>query len=59
MQAVTVVPSTAGPARLDDVPEPGSELGSVVVEALGVGGCGTDAEIAGQATGGRRRVRSG
>ena len=47
MQAVTVVPGTAGSARLDDVPEPGSELGSVVVEALAVGVCGTDAEIAG------------
>ena len=47
MQAVTVVPGTAGSARLDDVPEPGAELGSVVVEALAVGVCGTDAEIAG------------
>ena len=46
MQAVTVVPGTAGSARLDDVPEPGAELGSVVVEALAVGVCGTDAEIA-------------
>ena len=47
MQAVTVVPGTAGSARLDEVPEPGVELGSVVVEALAVGVCGTDAEIAG------------
>lgn len=46
MQAVTVVPGTAGSAKLDDVPEPGAELGSVVVEALAVGVCGTDAEIA-------------
>jgi threonine dehydrogenase-like Zn-dependent dehydrogenase len=46
MQAVTVVPGTAGSARLEDVPEPGAELGSVVVEALAVGVCGTDAEIA-------------
>jgi threonine dehydrogenase-like Zn-dependent dehydrogenase len=46
MQAVTVVPGTAGSAKLDDVPEPGAELGSVVVEALAVGICGTDAEIA-------------
>ena len=47
MRAVTVVPGTARSARLDDVPEPDEELGSVVVEALAVGVCGTDAEIAG------------
>ncbi len=47
MQAVTVVPGTAGSATLDYVPEPAAELGSVVVEALAVGICGTDAEIAG------------
>jgi NADPH:quinone reductase-like Zn-dependent oxidoreductase len=47
MQAVTVVPGTPGSAKLDDVPEPAADLGSVVVEALAVGVCGTDAEIAG------------
>ena len=47
MQAVTVVPGTAGSAKLDDVPEPAADLGSVVVEALAVGVCGTDVEIAG------------
>jgi glucose 1-dehydrogenase len=46
MQAVTVVPGTAGSARLDDVAEPSAALGSVLVEALAVGVCGTDAEIA-------------
>jgi threonine dehydrogenase-like Zn-dependent dehydrogenase len=46
MQAVTVVPGTAGSARLDVVPEPRAQLGSVVVEALAVGVCGTDVEIA-------------
>jgi glucose 1-dehydrogenase len=46
MQAVTVVPGTAGSAKLEEVPEPASELGSVLVEALAVGVCGTDAEIA-------------
>ena len=46
MHAVTVVPGTANSARLDDVAEPRPELGSVVVEALAVGICGTDAEIA-------------
>ena len=47
MQAVTVVPGNPGSARLDEVAEPGVELGAVVVEALAVGVCGTDAEIAG------------
>jgi threonine dehydrogenase-like Zn-dependent dehydrogenase len=51
MQAVTVVPGTAGSARLDDAPEPGAELGSIVVEALAVGVCGTDVEIASGAYG--------
>jgi glucose 1-dehydrogenase len=47
VQAVTVAPGTAGSAKLNDVPEPAADLGSVVVEALAVGVCGTDAEIAG------------
>ncbi len=46
MRAVTVVPGTAESAKLDEVPEPATELGSVLVEALAVGVCGTDAEIA-------------
>ena len=46
MHAVTVVPGTAGSAKRDAVPEPDAELGSVLVEALAVGVCGTDAEIA-------------
>jgi threonine dehydrogenase-like Zn-dependent dehydrogenase len=46
VRAITVIPGSAGSARLDDVPEPGLELGSVLVEALAVGVCGTDAEIA-------------
>jgi threonine dehydrogenase-like Zn-dependent dehydrogenase len=47
LRAVTVIPGDAGSARLDNVPEPGAELGSVVVETLAVGVCGTDVEIAG------------
>jgi glucose 1-dehydrogenase len=43
---VTVIPGRAGSARLDEVPEQGAELGSVVVEAMAVGVCGTDVEIA-------------
>jgi glucose 1-dehydrogenase len=46
MQAVTVVPGTAGSAVLDNATEPAVGAGSVVVEALAVGICGTDAEIA-------------
>ncbi len=46
MRAVTVIPGTAGSARLDQVDEPDPELGSVIVEALAVGVCGTDIEIA-------------
>jgi glucose 1-dehydrogenase len=45
LRAVTVIPGTAGSARLDDVAEPGAELGSVLVESLAVGVCGTDVEI--------------
>jgi len=41
-----VAPGTAGSVRLDGVPEPDAALGSVVVEALAAGICGTDAEIA-------------
>jgi threonine dehydrogenase-like Zn-dependent dehydrogenase len=47
MHAVTVEPGAAGSARLDEVPEPDPAMGSVLVEALGVGVCGTDVEIAG------------
>jgi threonine dehydrogenase-like Zn-dependent dehydrogenase len=46
MKAVTLTPGIAGSMRLDDVPEPDVNLGSVLVEALAVGICGTDAEIA-------------
>jgi glucose 1-dehydrogenase len=46
MKAVTVIPGRAGSVRLDDVPEQGGELGSIVAEAVAVGVCGTDAEIA-------------
>ena len=45
MKAITVVPREAGSARLEDVPEPGSREGSVLVEAIAVGVCGTDVEI--------------
>jgi glucose 1-dehydrogenase len=46
MKAVTVAPGILGSVRLEEVAEPDPALGSVVVEALAVGVCGTDVEIA-------------
>ncbi len=46
MRAVTVVPGGVGSLLVEDVPEPDVGAGSVLVEALAVGICGTDAEIA-------------
>jgi threonine dehydrogenase-like Zn-dependent dehydrogenase len=45
MKAITIVPRSAGTARLDDVPEPDVHDGSVLVEAIAVGVCGTDVEM--------------
>jgi threonine dehydrogenase-like Zn-dependent dehydrogenase len=45
MQAITVIPRTAGSARLDDIAEPDPHGGSVLVETLAVGICGTDLEL--------------
>jgi threonine dehydrogenase-like Zn-dependent dehydrogenase len=45
MKAITVEPKKAGSARLEDVPEPDARCGSVLVEAIAVGVCGTDVEI--------------
>lgn len=45
MKAITVVPKQPGSARLEDVPEPDLRDGSVLVEAIAVGVCGTDTEI--------------
>jgi threonine dehydrogenase-like Zn-dependent dehydrogenase len=46
MKAITVEPKKSGTARLEDVPEPDVQNGSVLVEAIAVGVCGTDVEIA-------------
>jgi threonine dehydrogenase-like Zn-dependent dehydrogenase len=46
MKAITVEPGKAGTACLQDVPEPEARDGSVLVEAIAVGVCGTDVEIA-------------
>ena len=47
MQALTVIPGKKDSLRLLDVAEPAPEHGPVLVEALAVGLCGTDAEIVG------------
>ncbi len=45
MKAITLEPMKPGTARLEDVPEPDHRDGSVLVEAIAGGVCGTDAEI--------------
>ncbi|MDA8289099.1 MAG: glucose 1-dehydrogenase [Actinomycetota bacterium] len=45
MRALTVTPKSANSARLEDIAEPESEEGPIVVETLAVGVCGTDVEI--------------
>ena len=45
MKAITVEPKKPGTARYEDIPEPDEREGSVLVEAVAVGVCGTDAEI--------------
>ena len=45
MKAITVQPGKPDTARLEDVPEPDPQEGGILVEAIAVGICGTDAEI--------------
>jgi threonine dehydrogenase-like Zn-dependent dehydrogenase len=45
MKAITIEPMKAGSARLEEVPEPDARDGSVLVEAVAVGVCGTDVEM--------------
>src|SRR5579862_8122584 len=45
MKAITVKPMTPGSAQLEDIPEPDAREGTVLVEAIAVGVCGTDVEI--------------
>ncbi len=51
MKAVTVQPLVAGSVRYEEVPEPDLKDGSILVEAVAVGICGTDVEIASGAYG--------
>jgi len=45
MKAITVEPKKPGTARFEDVPEPDARDGSVLVESVAAGVCGTDIEI--------------
>src|SRR6188472_979204 len=45
MKAITVQPHTPGSSSLDNIPEPDPRDGSMLVEAVAVGICGTDVEI--------------
>jgi len=60
VKAITVVPKTSDSIAYEDVPEPDAAGGSILVEAIAVGICGTDVEIAtgkyGWAPPGRERL---
>ena len=60
MKAVTVQPLVADSVRFEEIPEPDERDGSILVEAVAVGICGTDVEIAtgayGWAPPGRERL---
>src|SRR5437867_599451 len=45
MRALTIAPGKQDSARLDDIPEPSAEEGSILVEGLVMGVCGTDREL--------------
>jgi len=45
MKAITVEPKNPGTAKWEEVSEPDAHEGSVLVEAIAVGVCGTDVEI--------------
>ncbi|MDH4130698.1 MAG: glucose 1-dehydrogenase [Gemmatimonadota bacterium] len=45
MKAITIEPKRSDSARLEEVPEPPVSDGSVLVEAIAVGVCGTDVEM--------------
>jgi len=51
MKAVTVEPLAAGSICYEEVPEPDDGSGSILVETVAVGVCGTDVEIASGAYG--------
>ena len=57
MKAITAEPKKAGTARVEDIAEPDAREGSVLVEAIAVGVCGTDVEIVEGNTAGRLAAR--
>jgi len=59
MKAITVETSKPGSVRFEDIPEPDIRDGSVLVESVAVGVCGTDVEIAQGRTAGPLRVKRG
>jgi glucose 1-dehydrogenase len=60
MRAITTAPGVANSARLDELPEPPDEPGTLLVDGISIGVCGTDAEILsgayGKAPPGRERL---
>jgi NADPH:quinone reductase-like Zn-dependent oxidoreductase len=59
MKAVTVEPGVEGSVDYEDVPDPDETTGSVLVEAVAVGICGTDVESPRARTAGHRQGGSG
>jgi glucose 1-dehydrogenase len=63
MKAITVEPRVPNSVRLEEIPEPELQNGSVLVEAIATGVCGTDVEIAegkyGWAPPGKKRLVPG
>ncbi|HEX4749427.1 MAG TPA: glucose 1-dehydrogenase [Bryobacteraceae bacterium] len=45
MKALTIIPGKANSATVQDVPEPSPDYGSIMVDALELGICGTDFEL--------------
>jgi len=45
MRAITLDPGTPDSAELEEMPEPGAADGSILVDGVALGICGTDAEI--------------
>jgi len=46
MRAMTVVPGQKGTAGIEEAPDPGMQVGALLVRGMAVGICGTDREIA-------------
>ena len=45
MKALTIIPGKANSTALQDVPEPPESDGAILVDAIGIGICGTDFEL--------------